>query len=1200
MTKVVNNKNFKRVTATILAVIVLLGTVFVMPVNAVGKSVTVTFDYCYDTAGNIIKYVQKTTAPNGTTVGTVGEELCRIYVDGKDAYCIEPGVYLMSGDTVTEDASTTWKNLGSAKQKAINLALLYGKPGNSSNMSGTAGQQWIATQLIIWEFVTGCRSTSDGFKCTDKRFYNGICGGDSNTGVQTNYNKISNLLAEYSTVPSFASVLKSKAETYEMKYKDGEYSVTLKDENKVLDEFNFKATDGVKVSVSGNKLTLTSSKPVDNEVSFTSAKKMPSVSSSSQLIAYGSSSVQDVISGVEPESDPVKAYFSVKTMTGNLKLKKTSEDGIVEGIKFTVTVTGTDYSKTVTTDKDGTFTLTDLVPGTYTVTETVATRYAEQESKTVKVESGKTATVTFSNVLKKWRAKVTKIDADTTTAQGDATLSGAVYGVYEDGKLKDKYTTNSKGEFTTSYYTCGANWTIKEITPSEGYLLNESEYKVGATAGTFTLEKNTIDKSVKEKVIKGNVSIIKHTDDGSTKIETPEKGAEFQVYLKSSGSYAKAKESERDTLVCDEYGFAETKDLPYGTYTVHQTKGWNGTEFIADFDVFISENNKTYKYLINNASLESYLKIVKTDADTGKQIPYAGAGFQVYSPKGELVTMKYTYPSVTKIDTFYTNEDGYLVSPEKLPYGKGYSIVEVQAPYGYVLDSTPVYFDITAENTTSEDGITVVKAEKKDKVQMGTITVTKTGEIFKTVSNTDNVYQPVYEKSNLEGAVFEIYADEDITMPDGTVRVAKDTLVDTITTGENGTAKSKELYLGKYRLVETQTLDGYVLSTEPTTVEITYADQEVAVTNVDTSINNERQKAEVNLKKILEETKDYQADNKEILNVSFALYAKDEIKASDGTAIPKDGLVEIINCKEDGTATFTNDLPFGNYYVQEYTTDDHYVIDDTKYEFSFEYTDPHTSKQVININGGENIINKLLHGKVTTTKVDEEYPKNKLSGATFVVYRDSNGNKEFDKADKVCGEMKEVKKGVYELDNLTYGGYFLYEKTAPIGFVRDKEHYYFEITKNSETVVIENKSGVGFTDRKITGSLEITKKDISSGELLPDSGFRIKDENGKTVVEGYTNKKGLAKFTLTYGKYTYEEFDAPDGYIIDTTPHSFEISKDGQIVKAEMTNKAEKQENPKTGDSNHGFLIGIIAVILGGVISAVVIKLRGKKDEDDD
>ena len=1198
MTKIVNNKNFKRITATILAVIVMLGTMFVVPVSAVGKSVTVTFDYCYDTANNIIRYVNKAVAPNGTTVGVVGEELCRIYADGKDAYCIEPGVYLMSGDQVTEDASTAWKNLGSAKQKAINLALLFGKPGNSSNMSGTAGQQWIATQLIVWEFVTGCRSTSDGFKCTDKRFYNGICGSNSNIGVQTNYNRISNLLANYSTVPSFASVLKSKAETYEMKYKDGKYSVTLTDNNKVLDEFNFKTTDGVKVSVNGNKLTLTSSKPVEDKVIFTSTKKMPSVSSTSTLIAYGSSAVQDMITGVENEPDPIKAYFSVKTMTGNLKLKKTSEDGVVEGIKFVVK--GADYSKTVTTDKYGTFTLTDLVPGSYTITETVASRYAEQKSKTVKVEAGKTATVTFSNVLKKWRAKVVKVDSEKTTSQGDSSLSGAVYGVYDNGKLIDKYTTDKNGGFTTSYYTCGSDWSIREITPSTGYMLDETEHKVGASADNFTIEKNTVDMTVKENVVKGNISIIKHSDDGSTKIETPEKGAEFQIYVKSAGSYDKAKDTERDTLVCDADGYAKSKDLPYGTYTVHQTKGWEGTEYMKDFDVFISENGKTYKYLINNASLESYLKIVKTDSDTGKQIPYAGAGFQIYNPKGELVTMKYTYPTVTKIDTFYTNEEGYLITPETLGIGKDYRIIEVQAPDGYVLDSTPVKFDVTEENTTSEDGITIVKAEKKNKVQMGTITVSKTGEIFKTVTNTDSVYQPVFETSNLDGVVFEIYADEDITTPEGTVRYNKDTLVDTITTDSNGKAKSVELYLGKYRVVETKTLEGYVLNKEPSVIEITYAGQEVAVTNVDTSINNERQKVEINLHKVLESTDTFKANKEEMKSVSFALYAKDEITANDGTVIPANGLLEIANCKEDGSLTFLTDLPFGTYYVQEYTTDSHYVLDETKYEFRFTCSEDNESVQTISINGGEDIINTLLHGKVTTIKVDENYPENKLSGATFLIYQDRNGNQKFDKADKVCGEMKETSKGIYEMDNLNFGGYFLYEKIAPEGYVCDTEYHYFEIKSDKETVTVENKAGVGFANRKITGELDITKKDVSNGDLLPDAGFRIKDEKGKTVVEKYTDKNGLAKFTLTYGKYTYEEFDAPDGYIIDATPHSFEISKDGQIVKAEMTNKAEKQEKPQTGDGNFGFLIGLGAVIFGGIVSAFVIFKKNKKDEDDE
>ena len=296
----------------------------------------------------------------------------------------------------------------------------------------------------------------------------------------------------------------------------------------------------------------------------------------------------------------------------------------------------------------------------------------------------------------------------------NATLAGAVYGIYNNGKLVDKYTTDQNGSFTTSYYVCGDKWTLKEIEPSEGYLLDETEYHIGTESKNYTVENNSISIGVTEDITKGKISIIKHTDDGSTKIETPEKGAEFQVYLKSSGSYSKAKETERDTLLFDEYGFAETKDLPYGTYTVHQTKGWDGTEFLKDFDVFINENDKTYKYLINNAGLESYVKIVKVDSETGKQIPYAGAGFQIYNTKGELVTMKYTYPTVTKIDTFYTNEEGCLITPKTLPYGKGYSIVEVQAPYGYILDSTPVYFDITAENTSEENGVTIVKTEKKN------------------------------------------------------------------------------------------------------------------------------------------------------------------------------------------------------------------------------------------------------------------------------------------------------------------------------------------------------------------------------------------------------------------------------------------------------------------------------------------------------
>ena len=911
---------------------------------------------------------------------------------------IEPGHTLYSGNTLTEDGSTVWKNLGSAKQKAINPALLYCKPGSGKSLSGTEDQKWVATQLIVWEFVSGCRSTGEGYKCTNTKFIDGICAGGANPGVKSVYNAISKSLANYSTVPSFASAIASKAETYEMKYSGGKYTLTLTDSNSILSDFSFKTTGGVSVSVSGNKLTLTSTLPVNDAVTFNSAKSMPSVGNTT-LIPYGDASLQDVITGVENDADPIRAYFKVKTSSGNLKLVKTSEDGNVANIEFTVK--GDDYSKTVKTNSKGEFELTDLVPGKYTVTEHTPTEYAEQKSKTVNVESGKTATVSFSNVLKKWNLTVTKTDAETKTSQGDATLAGAVYGIYNDGKLIDKYTTDKNGSFTTSYYVCGDNWTLKEIEPSEGYLLDETEYHIGAEAKKYTVENNSVSMGVTEDILKGKIAIIKHTDDGSTKIETPEKGAEFQVYLKSSGSYTKAKESERDNLICDEYGFAETKNLPYGTYTVHQTKGWNGTEFISDFDVFVNENGKIYKYLINNASLESYVKIVKLDSETGKQIPYSGAGFQIYSPKGEIVTMKYTYPTVTEIDTFYTNSDGYLITPETLPYSKGYSAVEVQAPYGYILDSTPVYFDITAENTSEENGVTIVKAEKKNTPQKGTITVEKTGEIFSNVTAVGGgyidengndialptIYQPEYSVNGLSGAWFEIYADEDITTPDGTVRAKKDELVATLKTNTKGTATSKQIYLGKYRVVEKTAPYGFVLNKTVNHIELTYSGQNEKVTSTSTSFTNDRQKVVIDLTKILEQDKKFNiGSNDEIRNVSFGLYADEDLKASNGTVIPENGLIEIVTCDEKGKATFKTDLPIGKYYVKEISTDNHYILSDKKYPVVFEYAGQDTASVHISVNDGEPIINSIIYGTIKGLKIDRETGEN-IAGALFGMFK---------------------------------------------------------------------------------------------------------------------------------------------------------------------------------------------------------------------
>lgn len=1318
MKNILAKRNFTRITALFLAVAVIFGTMFALPVSAAsGDKVTITFDYCYDSTGNIIKF-QQTTVSDGYTVGTPGEELCKIFADGKEAYCIEPGHTLYSGNTLTEDGSTVWKNLGSAKQKAINLALLYGKPGSGKCLSGTEDQKWVATQLIVWEFVSGCRSTSEGYKCTNTKFIDGICADGANPGVKSVYNAISKSLANYSTVPSFASAIASKAETYEMKYTDGKYTLKLTDSNSILSDFSFKTTSGISVSKSGNKLTLTSTSPVNDAVTFNSAKSMPSVGNTT-LIPYGDTTLQDVITGVENDADPIRAYFKIKTSSGNLKLVKTSEDGIVANIEFTVK--GNNYSKTVKTNSKGEFELTDLVPGNYTVTEVTDSKYETQKSQTVKVESGKTATVTFENilkkgslevvktsednfnegvkfhlygtslsganvdlyattnsdgvatftnvlvsgdkpytleevntadryvvskkqtapiewnkvtqrsfenVLKKWNLTVTKTDAETKSAQGDATLAGAIYGIYDNGKLVDKYTTDKNGSFTTSYYVCGDNWTLKEIEPSEGYLLDETEYHIGAEAKKYTLENNSVSIGVTEDILKGKIAIIKHTDDGSTKIETPEKGAEFQVYLKSSGSYAKAKESERDTLTCDEYGFAETKELPYGTYTVHQTKGWNGTEFIADFDVFVNEDGKTYKYLINNSSLESYVKIVKVDSETGKQIPYAGAGFQIYNPDGKLVTMKYSYPTVTEIDTFYTNSDGYLITPETLPYGKGYSVVEVQAPYGYILDSTPVYFDITAEKISEENGVTIVKAEKKNTPQKGTITVEKTGEIFSNVTSSGEevlLYQPEYSVNGLSGSVFEIYADADIKTPDGTVRATKDELVATLKTNSKGTATSKQLYLGKYRVVETVAPYGTVINPEPHTVELTYSGQNEKVTNTSTSFTNDRQNVVIDLTKILEQDEKFNiGSNDEILNVSFGLYADEDLKASNGTVIPTNGLLEIISCDEKGKATFTTDLPIGKYYVKEISTDNHYILSDKKYPVVFEYAGQDFATVHISVNEDEPIENEIIYGTIKGLKIDRETGEN-IAGALFGLF--SITETEFTEETAIL-TSESNEEGIFTFENVPYGEYIVCELKPAEGYLPNEENYQATVSEDEEVIEITVKNDK-IPELKTTASID-GKKEVGATEV-----FTLEDVvEYKHLVPGkeYTFKgvlmdKSTGKAFLVDGKevcsevtFTPETADGEvtvsftfDGSVInkDTEIVAFEtLYREGTEIAVHADIEDENQtvtihpqpepEKPQTGDnSNIGFYIGLGSVAVGGLIAFLIIKFK-KKDEDDE
>ena len=478
----------------------------------------------------------------------------------------------------------------------------------------------------------------------------------------------------------------------------------------------------------------------------------------------------------------VNVNFDNDLKKGSIKINKRSEDNQNGDREFTITGNGKTYN--IKTGADGVAILKDIPVYdsnnkkiTYTIAEkNVPVKYVVPADHKVTLTADATTNVTFKNVLKKFTAEVVKKDSEMGVSQGDATLAGAVYGLYLDGDLVDTYTTDENGYFKTKEYVCG-NYTIQEISPSEGYLLNKTVYSVGTQPENYTLEHNPISKTVTEDVVKGKISIIKHSDDDETEVVNLEKGAEFEVYLKSAGSYANAKDSEKDYLITDENGFAATKLMPYGVYTVHQTKTVNDAAFVSDFDVFIAENEKTYEYILNNAPFKSYIHITKLDAETGKNIAYEGAGFQIYDAENNLVNMG--------VDTFYTNSEGYLITPEMLHYGD-YTLVEVQAPMGYALDSEPVAFSVTAANSEIENAVNIVKVQKSDIAQKGKISVQKTGDIFSSVTalgsaiyedengetheSGQTTYTPVFEENGLSGAVYQVIASEDIVTADGTVR----------------------------------------------------------------------------------------------------------------------------------------------------------------------------------------------------------------------------------------------------------------------------------------------------------------------------------------------------------------------------------------------------------------------------------------------
>lgn len=854
----------------------------------------------------------------------------------------------------------------------------------------------------------------------------------------------------------------------------------------------------------------------------------------------------------------VNVKFNNQLKTGSIKINKQSEDNQNGDREFTITGNGKTY--TIKTGSDGIAILSDIPVYNsnnekivYTISEkNVPVRYVVPAEQTATLTADATTTKTFKNILKKFTVELTKQDSKTASEQGNGTLAGAVYGLYKDGELADTYTTDENGYFKTKEYVCG-NYTVQEISPSEGYLLDKTVYSVGAEAENYFIEHNPLSMTVTEDVIKGNIAMIKHSDDGSTQIETPEVGAEFEVYLKSSGSYANAVETERDHLTCDENGFAQTKDMPYGIYTVHQTKGWEGTEFIADFDVNISENGQTYRYLINNAKFESYIKIVKVDSETGKTIPYEGAGFEIYDSNGQKISMTFSYPTPTTIDTFYTNSEGYLITPEVLPYGE-YSLVEVQAPYGYALDKTPVAFSVSLENAEKENSLTIVKVVKQNTAQKGKISVHKTGDIFTSVTTASSAYTnengemivnpttytPVFADGDLSDAIFQVIAVEDIVTLDGTTRAYAGDVVSEITTDENGYAETEPLYLGKYEVREIKAPDGYVLNNEPKDVEVTYAGQEFEVRDtVNTAFENEYQGVRISLSKVMENDELFGIYGKDYYtSVRFGLFAAEDITAADGSVIPADGLLSEVSLDENMTAKFDVQIPFGRYYVKEISTDEHYVLGGEKYLVNFEYMGQDI--RTVDIDCGQ-FVNLLKRGRIEGHKVDDK--SEPLENALFGLFAVDTA--EFTSENAYMTAVSD-ENGYFEFDEIPYGEYIVREIEAPTGYILSGESYPVTVCEDGETITIRT------VNKPIT--VEVSKVDVYGEELI-GADMQLENADGETVDKWTSDGTNHIVSKLGAGEYVLKEIAAPDGYVI-ATDIKFTVDVYGNITVENVDSKA--------------------------------------------
>ena len=1148
-----------------------------------------------------------TTNIEGTTNGWGGKR-----INGKVAYCVEHGIALGLGD----NGGYTSRELTKEQLNKLTLIDYWGRYKNIANIKGCSAvnynwdtievsAEYLAEfycQLLIWETIN---SFGGDFVGASSVSIQSSVGGMANIASQSTYNAFKKAVLakvdEFYTTPSIAG------QTVTLKL--GE-TKTLTDTTGALAAYKDTPaanTSGVTVIKSGSTVTLKATgTPNESGVIRFAYNVDLNYYRDEPGYYYEHAVSQDVTTCGFASRDPAYITINVKVeLDGSMKIVKTSEDGKVSGVRFRVTGNGVDT--TVQTGTDGTIIVPNLKAGSYTVTELdVPDQYVQPKSQTVTVKANETATVSFTNVLKKWKATITKVDAETGAAQGDASLAGAVYGVYHGSDLIDQYTTNASGQFTTKEYVCGDNWYIQEISPSSGYLLDTTKYPVGAEPDKYTLEHNQIPIGVKEQAIKGKIQIHKQyeTLEGTPKDEA---AAEFQVYLKSAGSYDKAKASERDTIITSASGYAVTKNMPYGTYIVHQTKGGAGREFVDDFEVMISANNQTYSYELLNELKNGQLKIIKT-SDDGK---VEGIQFRV-------TRLTDNYSKV------YTTDASGLILTETLPifednegktkYQYRVEELDTKETFGYALPYPQIVelseggiASVCFHNVPIEIGTKATVEGEKEVDPLDKVTLTDT------VSYTGLVPGKEYRAT---GVLMDKETGEKLLV-DG-----KEITAETVFVPEtkNGSVDVTFIF-------DATGLHGK----EIVVFEDLYRENVLLATHAD--INDEGQTIKVKNPEI-GTTASFEGEKE--IDPLDKVTLTDTVSYKDLTPGKEYRVTGVLMDKSNGKELLIN----GEKVTAEATfvaTEASGSVDVT---FIFDATGLHGKEIVvfedlyrenmllathadINDEGQTIKIKNPEIGTKATADGKKEITADKITITDVVSYTDLTPGKEYkltgvlmNKAtnDKLLIDGKEITAEATFTPKATTG-------EVEMTFTFDAR----ELTAETEVVAFETlyrddlefaaHADISDADQTIKilplhGSISTIKVDAGDSQhRLSGAVFGIyRDVNGDgrytegidTFVGNMREKEtGVYELDgLLYGKFLIHEKQAPSGYSQDKNYYSFEITRDGKKVQFEVKpgRNFPNSAFPKTGSSNHGVYAALLALAVSGLGLGAVILRKVKKE----